>query len=221
MKILLDIFNSKTNDMKHFYLFANRKDNTRLDKLLDNCDDYASENSISVFFNTAEPLKCSKIVNESKHKWIFFRILAMDKKYGHFFRDLDLLKSYYFDKYFFIPDLLDPKYRKKNFVVPTIEYLVSNNIDTSNLNHFSLFDSNEFIQIKKFYSSSNVNITMSSGLWVYLYLKYKYPKSIFTLVDYTFNINSTYHSPEFEKGFFISEIMSGRCALINSDNTGD
>lgn len=221
MKILSDIFSLKTNNQIHFYLFANRKDNTNLDKVLSGCDDYASENSISVFFNTAEPLKCSKIASESKHKWIFFRLLAMDKKYGHFFRDLDLLKSYHFDKFFFIPDLLDPKYRKKNFLVPTIDYLVSNNIDISNLNHFSLFDSDEFIQIKKFYSNDNTNVTMSSGLWIYIYLKYKYPGSIFTLIDYTFNISPTYHSPEFERGFFISEIISNRCSLINSNNTSN
>jgi hypothetical protein len=221
MKILLDIFNLKTNHPKHFYLFANRKDCSNIDKVLKNCSDYASENSISIFFNTAEPLKFSKIARESKHKWIFFRLLAMDKKYGYFFRDLDLLKNYCFDRYFFIPDLLDPKYKKKNFLVPTIDYLLANNIDITKLNHFSLFDSKEFITVKKCYPNNNENVTMSSGLWIYLYLKYKYPGSIFTLLDYTFNISTKYHSPEFEKGFFMSEIVANRCELIDSNNISD
>lgn len=217
MKILLDIFNYKKENIKkyHFFLFANRPKNNNLNEILSNNKNYHKSNAISVFFNTAEPLKyCSEAI-KSKEKWIFFRLLAMNEKYGNFFRDLDLLNIYYFSKFFFIPDMLDPQFRNKNFMFPTIDYLLSKNIDIKNLHHFGLFDSDKLKYIKKHYPKNPDNKgTMSSGLWVYLYLKGEYPESDFTLVDYTFNIDPKYHSPGFEQGFFCNEIFSGHCDTI-------
>jgi hypothetical protein len=217
MKILLDIF--KQSQLKetpsHFFLFANKEKNNRTEIALYKEKDFHDHGSVCIIFNTGSSLNNYSSVRCHPNKWLFFRLLSLDKRYGHFFRNLDLLSEYVFQKYFFIPDILDPEFRHGNFLIPTIDYLVSKNIDLTNLNHFSLFPSEILTGVKKKYPKNNKGLgTMSSGLWVYLYLRGQYPKAKFTIIDYTVDINQEYHNVFFEKGFWISEILSGRCNHI-------
>ena len=140
----------------------------------------------------------------------------MHEQYGTFFRDLSLLQTHSFDKFFFIPDILDPQYRSKNFLIPTIDHLISNNIDISNLSHFSLFDQDEISNVKKYYPKNSKKAgTMSSGFWVYLYLKGIYKNASFNIVNYSFKSDEKYHNPLFERAYFLAEIFSKRCNAID------
>lgn len=129
-----------------------------------------------------------------------------------FFRDLDLLSRFNFQKYFFIPDFLDPKYRSKNFFIPTIDYLISRNIDTINLSHLSLFDPSELINVKKYYDKTK---TPSTGFWIYLYLRGLYPKSTITLVGYNSVVDPMYHDASFEKAYLLAHIQNNLCRSIS------
>lgn len=222
MKILSELFKLKSVPYRHFFLFANnRTKDSDVETLLWSNPDFLSTQSICILFNTACVLDQYPVVQQHKSKWIFFRLLAMHEKYGTHFRDLDLLAKYKFDKFYFLPDMLDPVYQNKYFMKPTIDYLLSKNIDIGRLSHLNLIDNTEISLIKSTYPKNEDNIgTMSTGLWVYLYLKYTYPKSIITLVNYTMNISEDYHSANFEKGFLLSEIMSGRCNYIGSLTSG-
>lgn len=219
MKILLDIFKPSQLEEtpKHFFLFANREKNNKTEIALYRNNSFLDENSICIIFNTGKPLKHYPVVGSHPNKWLFFRLLSNDKKYGHFFRNLDLLSEYVFQKYFFIPDILDPEFRSKNFLIPTIDYLISKKIDLTNLSHFSIFSSEILTEAKRIYPKNNKSLgTMSSGLWVYLYLRGQYPNAEFTIIDYTADIDQKYHNVFFEKGFWASEILSGRCHTIES-----
>jgi hypothetical protein len=219
MKTLLDIFKlpKLQKPQKHFFLFANREKNDKTEIALYKDISFLDENSICIIFNTGEPLQHYPVVRSHPNKWLFFRLLSKDKKYGYFFRNLDLLSDYVFQKYFFIPDILDPEFRSGNFLIPTIDYLISKKIDLTNLSHFSLFSSGILTEVKNRYPKNSKNVgTMSSGLWTYLYLKGQYPDAIFTIVDYTGDIDQEYHNAFFEKGFWTSEILSGRCHTIES-----
>jgi hypothetical protein len=219
MKILLDIFKPSQLEEtpSHFFLFANREKNNKTEIALSKHRDFHSHDSVCIIFNTGNSLTNYSIVKSHPNKWLFFRLLSKDKKYGHFFRNLDLLSEYIFQKYFFIPDILDPEFRSGNFLIPTIDYLISKNIDLTNLCHFSIFSSEILTGVKKRYPKNSKGLgTMSSGLWVYLYLRGQYPKARFTIVDYTGDIDREYHNAFFEKGFWASEILSGRCHAIES-----
>jgi hypothetical protein len=172
---------------------------------------YIGNKSVSVFFNTAQPIIQSSFISEHARKWIFFRCLARNEKYGNFFRDLDLLGSHHFEKFFFIPDFLHPQYRNKNFVVPTIDYLVSKQIDISNLSHLSLFDGEELSLVKKNYDPKK---TLSSGFWIYLYLRGLYPTATFTLVGYNSVIDPAFHDPSFEKAYILCHLQNKLCRLL-------
>ena len=197
----------------NFFLFANCKDIIFDNYLKDNKS--FNEDSIVVLFNTAQPLRQSEIIAKHPKKWIFFRYLADHSAYGTYFRDLNLLSEFFFEKYFFIPDFFDTKYRRRllvnNFFIPTIDYLISKNIDLSNLNHFSIFDPDELKIVKLHYEKGK---TPSTGFWVYLYLKNLYPNSDFTLVGYTSTINPKYHDPSFEKGYLLSDINNNLCQSL-------
>lgn len=195
----------------NFFLFANRK-NSVFDNELKEDALFLDNNTISVFFNTAQPIVQSQFIAEHPRKWIFFRCLAKNEKYGTFFRDLELLERFYFDKYFFIPDFFDPRYRSKNFFIPTIDYLISKNIDTSKLAHLTLFDPSELMQVKKFYDKTK---TPSTGFWIYLYLKGLYPKSNITLVGYNSVIDPSYHDASFERAYLLSHIENKLCDSIS------
>jgi hypothetical protein len=222
MKILSDLINKKKNrDQSHFFLFANREYNKSIEHLLLDDPYFLHSQSISVFFNTGKPIQHYPIVQSHNNKWIFFRLLAKNHEYNTYFRDLKLLLNYDFQKYFFIPDLIDPNYKDKNYTDVTTEYLLKNNIDLKNLGHLSLFDSEELSKIKNNYPNKsdeqNKKLTMTSGFWVYLYLRNHYPDASFTLVDYGLNFSSNYHSPNFEKGYILSDILNKRCRYLGFD----
>ena len=219
MKILSEIFQTKET-LKHFYLFANNHNNNNLisSKLT---DEYLSEDSIAVYFNRGIPLNECQKVKQQKNRWIFFRCMGNKQYYGSHFANLDILKKYHFDKYYFIPDVIDYKYftyRKSKFntekkispySIETIEYLYKNNIDIKNLSHLSIFEGEEMRHLKNTYPKISQRIgNLSSGLWIYIYLKSQYPGSNFTLVNYSAEITPKYHSPEFEKGYLLSEILN-------------
>ena len=219
MKILLDIFKPSQLEEtpKHFFLFANREKNDKTEIALYKNRSFQDIRSVCIIFNTGSSLTHYPIIKSHPNKWLFFRLLSKDKKYGYFFRNLDLLSEYVFQKYFFIPDILDPEFRSKNFLIPTIDYLISKKIDLTNLSHFSIFSSEILTEAKKRYPKNSKGLgTMSSGLWVYLYLRGQYPNAEFTIVDYTGDIDREYHNAFFEKGFWTSEILSGRCHAIES-----
>jgi|694.fasta_scaffold104395_5 hypothetical protein len=205
------IFKTQKENNKNFFLFANRKNSVFDDKLKED-EIFLNSNSISVFFNTAQPIIQSKFIADHPLKWIFYRCLAKNEKYGTFFRDLELLERFYFDRYFFIPDFFDPKYRSKNFFIPTIDYLISKNIDTSKIGHLTLFDPTELSRVKELYDKTK---TPSTGFWIYLYLRGLYPKSIITLVGYNSVIDPIYHDASFEKAYLLSHIQNKLCRSIS------
>lgn len=216
MKILSEIF--KRQPKQHFFLFANNtiKDE-RIEKMLWSSSDFLSKQSICILFNTACALEQYPVVQKHQQKWIFFRLLAMHQKYGTHFRDLDVLNRYIFTKFYFLPDMLDPKYHDKYFMKPTMEYLLNSNIDISRLCHLNLIDHPAIRTIKNIYPKNSNSVgTMSTGMWVYLYLRYAYPSAMITLVNYTMDIGADYHSSAFERGFLFSEIISGRCNYMGS-----
>lgn len=225
IKILSEIFQTKKT-FKHFYLFANNKNNNNLisSKLT---DDYLSEDSIAIYFNRGIPLKECEKAKQQKNRWIFFRCMGNKQYYGNHFANLDILKKYHFDKYYFIPDIIDHRYStyKRRFdtqinnspySIETMDYLYKNDIDIKNLNHLSIFEGDEMKHIKKTYPNISQKIgNLSSGLWIYIYLKSQYPQSNFTLVNYSAEITPKYHSPEFEKGYLLSEILNNpKCHSI-------
>lgn len=203
---------SHKKEDKHFFLFANRK-NSKFDTFLEENEDFNnSEKSVCIFFNTAQAVIQSDYISNHKHKWIFFRCLAKNDKYGTFFRDLNVLKDFSFDKFFFLPDIIDPKYRQKNLFIPTIDELISKNIDLKNLTHLTLFEPEELKIVKKMYAQKK---TPSTGFWIYLYLRGLNPKAKFTLVGYSSDISTDYHDPSFEKAYILSHINNNLCNAIS------
>lgn len=207
---------SKTFELKkesnpNFFLFANRK-NSVFDDSLKEDELFHNKETISIFFNTAQPILQSPFIANHSRKWIFFRFLAKNEKYGTFFRDLELLERFDFEKYFFIPDFLDPKYRTKNFFVPTIDHLISKNVDISKLAHLKLFDPPELSAVKQNY---NTKKTPSTGFWIYLYLRGLYPKSNITLVGYSSSVDPAYHDASFEKAYLLAHIQNNICRSIS------
>lgn len=203
---------SAKKEDKHFFLFANRKDSIFDTFLEDNIDFNNSDKSICIFFNTAQAIIQSEYVANHAHKWIFFRCLAKNDKYGTFFRDLNLLSNFIFDRFYFLPDIIDPKYRNKNLFTPTIDELLSKNVDLKNLHHLTLFEPEELKIVKKMYTQKK---TPSTGFWIYLYLRGLYPKSKFTLVGYSSDISQDYHDPSFEKAYLLSHINNNLCSTIS------
>jgi hypothetical protein len=219
MKILLDIFKlSKLEETPyHFFLFANTERNEKTEIALREDKGFKENKSICIIFNTGNPLKHYPIVEAHPNKWLFFRLISKGKNNGYFFRDLNLLSKNFFQKFFFIPDILDPEFRSGNFLIATVDYLISQKIDIKNLCHFSLFDPKILSETKKRYPKNSNNLgTMSSGLWIYIYLRGQYPDAKFTIVDFTATVDDDYHNSFFEKGFWTSEILSGRCSQIES-----
>lgn len=205
------IFEQKKESNPSFFLFANRKDSI-FDNYLKEDASFLNKETISVFFNTAQPIVQSPFIADHPRKWIFFRFLAKNEKYGTFFRDLELLERFDFEKYFFIPDFFDPQYRAKNFFIPTIDHLISKNVDTSKLAHLKLLDPEELFRVKQNYDKRK---TPSTGFWIYLYLRGLYPKSNITLVGYSSVIDPAYHDASFEKAYLLSHIQNNLCRSIS------
>lgn len=216
---MFDIFSKKRNS-QHFFLFANSNKCENIHKYLLSDHNFNSDNSVVVLFNMGLPLTHYQSVADHPHKWIFFRMLGNPQNNGSIFRDLSLLNTYRFDKFFFIPDFLDPNTRvrlryRQPFYNSTIDYLVDHHIDIDRLSHIGLFDPDILAATKKLYTE---NKTISSGLWIYLYLKGKYPKSTFTLLGYSAEISEQYHDPSFEKAFLLSQILSNQCDCLSCFN---
>jgi hypothetical protein len=195
---------------KKFYLIAN---NTKiLDYSFLNNTNFFDENSICILFNNAYPLTINEQIKNHGNKWIFFRSLSMIQN-ETYYRDLSLLQNYFFEKYYFIPEILDSiKYKNKDYFWSTISYLKEKNISLSELHHMDIFESEEFRIVRKYYS--RIKKTISSGLWVYIYIKNKYPRSEITLVGYDLCVNSAFHDVSFEYGYILSDILSNRCKQI-------
>lgn len=215
-KNMFNIF-VKPKNVKHFFLFANSDHSENIQQFLMQSQEFHSIYSTSILFNAGLPLDYYPAVANHGCKWIFFRMMGNTQNYSNIFRDLSLLKKYQFDKFFFIPDFLDPSTRaanryRKPFYYPTMDYLVSNNIDTSHLSHIGLFDPDILAKTKQLYTT---NKTLSSGLWIYLYLKGKYPNSTFTLLGYSSDLNEQYHDSSFEKAFLLSQILTNQCNSVS------
>ena len=89
---------------KKFYLIAN---NTKiLDYSFLNNTNFFDENSICILFNSAYPLTINEQIKNHHNKWIFFRSLSKIQN-ETYYRDLSLLESYFFERYYFIPEILD------------------------------------------------------------------------------------------------------------------
>lgn len=203
-----------TESLNNIFIFANNLEKEIDDTYFLNFRNFLSKNNTLVFMNTAVPLVKSNYLANHDNKWIFFRIMARYKKYGSFFKDMDLLKKFQFTKYFFIPEPFDKKWQSLNFFIPTMNELCDKNIDVNNFCHMSLFDGPELSMVKKIYPK---NKTMSSGLWIYLYLKYHYNDSRFYLVNFTSKIDPKFHSSEFESAYLCSEYMNDACVLLEFD----
>lgn len=215
MKILSDLFfRNHSLDVSHFFLFANTEYSKNTEKQLWESSAFLSKKSICILFNLAKPLDYYSIVQKHANKWIFFRLLA-DNTNNTYYRNLDLLNLYDFQKFFLIPDICDAIYfgPKKQAILETISYIKQKNIDITKMNHMDI--NNKVLEsVKSLYPIKENKGTMSSGLWTYLYLKTKYPLSRFTLIDYALNMQSDYHNSLFEQGFILSEILSNQCEYI-------
>lgn len=216
MKILQDLFyRSNKLDSSHFFIFANTEYSESTEKKLWKSSAFLSQQSICVLFNLAKPLNYYDIVNKHTNKWIFFRLLA-NKDNDINFRNLDLIDLYDFKKFFLIPDIYDPIYfgPKKQAMLDTLSYIKEKRIDITKMNHMDINDNKALSSLKDHYPLTDNKGTMSSGLWVYIYLRTKYPLSRITLIDYALNMNSIYHNSVFEQGFMLSEILNKRCEYI-------
>jgi hypothetical protein len=200
--------------LSNIFIFANNLEKDICDSYFENFDNFLSKNNALIFFNRAIPLIKSNYLSHHSNKWLFFRLLANHKNYNSFFYDLGLLKNFQFTKYFFIPEPFEQKWQNRNFFIPTINELHNRGIDIKNFCHMSLFDGPELRMVKKIYPK---NKTISSGLWLYLYLKYHYSTSKFYLVNFNSKVNSDFHSPEFESAYLCSEYMNNACTLLEFD----
>lgn len=217
MKILQDLlyYNFNKLDTSHFFIFANTEYSENTEKKLWQSPIFLSQKSICILFNLAKPLSHYSIVEKHANKWIFFRLLANNEN-NTYFRNLDLLTLYNFQKFFFIPDIYESIYfgPKKEAMLETLTYIKEKNIDITKMNHMDINDHSMLSSLKRYYPRIDGKGTMSSGLWVYLYLKTKYPSAKITLVDYAMTMESIYHNSLFEQGFLVSEILNNQCEYI-------
>lgn len=193
-----------------FYLVANNTEINNYEFLKDT--GFYDVNSTCILFNSAYPLTITSDIQNHSNKWIFFRSLSSIRE-NIFYRDLSLLEKFHFERYYFIPDIFDyAKYKNRDYFLSTVTQLHDKNISLSRIHHMDIFESHEFRTVKKY--CKNINKTISSGLWIYLYIKNKYPSSHITLVGYSANINTQFHDSSFEYGYLLSEILNNRCSHI-------
>jgi len=196
------------NEMaQRFFIFANRLKNKYgdLDNFLLHHPDY--NNAVYILLNTAEPLSFSSVIEFPK-KWIFFRVLSDTsniRKRTLIFRDLTLLQKYDFEQFGALPDQDEPY----QVFLDRIKEL---NIDNTRLYPYRLsFNQEHFHLVHKL----NFNVkpwakqkTLSSGLWLYIHLKERYPLSSFTFVGFNGNIGSQFHNPSAEQQYLKELFMS-------------
>lgn len=208
-----------TKKEPHFFIFANRdsyKDD--LDHFLMNHKDI--DNSIFVFFNNGEPFKHSVIAQNHENKWIFFRSL----KKGHnqlAFRDLSLLEQYNFTKIFTIPDVLTEQMLSKEITKDFLLFIDEHNIDPKTISHIgstkrqsqTYHDLNQRINRRK--KPYHDNKFLSSGTWIYIYIRQNYPNSKITLLGFNSKIDSVVHDPGVERQFLIFESVQRRCEMFD------
>lgn len=204
----------------HFFIFANKQSYSR------GLEDYLTthkeiDNSIFVFFNMGEPFKHSEIARSHKRKWIFFRSI---RKSGNQFdyRNLELLKEYDFEKIFVIPDILTTKNISSQPTKRFIEFIEANNINAKAISHIGP-DS----QQPKDYHELNERLNrdkkkpyyqdkfLSSGTWIYIYLRAAYPESGITLIGFTSRIDPVIHEPSVERKFLILESLERKCDMFD------
>lgn len=218
--ILLDILKTRYKNFivkenqkvqNNFYLLANNTSISNFDFL--ESTNFYDPDSICVLFNNAYPLTLNSNIRNHQNKWIFFRSLSKIVN-NTYYRDLSLLDSCDFTRFYFVPELLDSeKYKNVDYFQNTIQYLKKHNINLSKLHHMDIFESDELRSVRKYYTS--IKKTLSSGLWIYLYLKYSFPLSKITLVGYNLNVNTNFHDSSFEYGYILSEILNKKCEHIN------
>lgn len=185
-----------------FYIFANN-DNINY-KPIHIC----GRNPILVFFNDATPLTQSTKF-DGYNKWIFFRATKIKDKPGFVFKDLSILDRLSFRKFFFIPDLLDDNFNNIEYRKEAEKFISSANC-IENLRHLP----KKFARANTLDYISKQNINLSSGFIAYIYIKQKYPQSKITLVGFSSDVDTEKHNANFEKGFFISEILNNQCETI-------
>jgi len=204
-----------------FFIFANKRSyNKYLDDFLVSHKDIG--NSIFIFFNKAEPLKHSAVSRKHPNKWIFFRSLSTNGRYM-MFRDLNLLNLFDFKGIFTVPDILDKNIYKNNLAIDFIDFLEKNNIDGSLIRHIGSekFQPTEYFQLMKRISLKKIkyyhkNKCLSSGLWIYLYIKNKYPRYPITLIGFTGDVDPSIHEPIVEKNYIIGEhLWNKNCELFD------
>ena len=204
-----------------FFIFANKTSyNKYLDDFLVSHKDIS--HSIFVFFNKAEPMKHSAIARKHPNKWIFFRSLSQNGKHM-LFRDLNLLKIFNFKSVFTVPDILDKNIYNNKLAIDFLNFLDKNNIDESIIRHIGSekFQPPEYFELLKRIRLKKIkyyhkNKCLSSGLWIYLYIKNKYPKHPITLIGFTGDVDPSVHEPIVEKNYIIGEhLWNKNCELFD------
>ena len=188
---------------KRFFIFANRYQHRYgdLDDFLYSHPDY-NEQSVFVLFNLGLPLQWFKSVREFERKWIWFR--ALSKGYGDYtYRDLQLVNKFNFERFYHYHDHTEHCHTFYDLIKVA-------QLDISKLHHCS----KEYKEHHSFYNSLNNGMKQyrtskkpSTGLWVYIYLKNKYPNAKFTLIGFNADISPRSHSAKIERQYLLTEIM--------------
>ncbi len=209
------------NDIKRFFMFANRYEHRygELNNFLYNHPDY-NDNSVFILFNKMLPLSFDAVYNFTR-KWIYFRCLFSQETRKLTYQNLDLLNDISFEKFYSLPECFSPQHQAKEYCEIFCKLIHEKKIDIGKLSH-STSDHKDHQTLtdrinrgnKPYHKSKN----LSSGLWAYIYLKYKYPNAKFTLIGFNSDISPNNHAADIERKYFLADILflKNRIETFNS-----
>ena len=188
---------------KRFFIFANRYQNRYgdLDKFLYSHPDY-NEQSVFVLFNLGLPLQSFESVRQFQRKWIWFRALNNGNS-NYIYRDLQLLHKFNFERFYHYND--DTEHCHIFY-----DLIEQKQLDISKLHHCGKAYNEHILLLHRLSSQTKIyrpSKKPSTGLWVYIYLKNKYPNAKFTLIGFNADISPRSHSARLERQYLLTENM--------------